>query len=523
MRRCCWGILALLLAVPAAWSAPRAWVDGRWDGPANCGGHQWQVDAFPTVQGALDKVAAGTTIEVAPGRYVERIAIMKSVTLRGPGAGVNPNAPTAQDPFAANPARGNPAKEAVILPPDTKTSITGGGLLITIQADKVTIDGLTLDGDNPALADGVAVNGVDANAAGGIGHKAGHDTDIILVNNILRNFTSSAIYFQNKDRAIPISQRNIIAYNRIDNVPLNATLTAQNEYPPSQCAGIFLEQELYQVLGNTVTRAAIGINLRYMTLGNAPLLAPEVSGNAVLADVVGICCGLFNDRNLKAGTSPTPPRALVSHNTVRIGNGPAQTIRVGINLTSIEHNSKVIASDNDVAGGDAGYFVWGSMSFDAANAVIRGGTVRDARYGVWISNYYEDLPYPVDPTRAIISGVTILNPGVAGIFVDDGAKGTSEVSAAIMHGTTVRGGPTGLLILGERALVTFLAGAAGFEGQEKRYIVLQGNGGTFPRSVDISAVRFGGKQRAEMSAAEQAALETRLVDQLDDERLGRLQ
>jgi len=522
------GILALLLLAGglAVRAAPgEVWVDGRWNGPANCGGHTWQVDAFPTIHAALKAAAPGGVVTVAPGRYIERLTIVKSVILRGPGAGVNPNAPTAEDPFAANPARGDPAGEAMLLPPDTKLHITEG-FLVTIQADRVMIDGFTLDGDNPALKDGVAVNGVDANAAAGIGRKDGHNQEIILTHNILRNFTAAGIYFQNKDGSIPLLQQNIIAYNRIDNLPVNATVFDADEYPPTQCAGISLDQELYQVLGNTVTRAAVGINLRWITQGNPPLMTPEISSNALQCYITGISCGLFSDRHIKGNLCPTSPRAMLSHNRIRIvPEGPTRLIRTGISVMSVEHTSKVLMSDNDLSGGDAGVFVWGSFSFDAGNTVILGGTIRDAKYGVWISNYYDKLPYPVDPTKVILSGVTILNPTVAGIYLDDNARGAVEVSAVIMHDTTFRGGPTGVLVQGECALVVFLpggAGAANFDGQTKSYITLQGNGSSFPRSIDISAVRFQGKRRGEMTAEEQTALETRLIDQLDDKRLGRL-
>jgi len=189
------------------------------------------------------------------------------------------------------------------------------------------------------------------------------------------------------------------------------------------------------------------------------------------------------------------------------------------------HNSKILISGNDMAGGDAGVLLWNSPSMNAGNAVISGGVIHDTKYGVWITNYYERVLYPTSPTKALLNGVTILNPTVAGVYLSDQARGIAEVSAVITNGTVIRGGPAGILVEGERAIVTFLPGAhssVDFVGQTNSFITLQNNGKTYPPSVDISTVSFNGKTRREMTEEERTALEAGLTDQLDDPRLGRL-
>ncbi len=143
------------------------WVDVQWSGAANCGGHTWQVDAFNTIQAGLDAVKPGGAVSVLAGVYPERVTIAKPLTLSGPCAGVNPNAPTAHDPFAANPQRGEAAVEAVIVPPAVDIEPEGQPLL-EIRVNDVAIDGMVLDGHNPRLRDGRLLNGVTMQACMGI-------------------------------------------------------------------------------------------------------------------------------------------------------------------------------------------------------------------------------------------------------------------------------------------------------------------------------------------------------------------
>lgn len=80
-----------------------------------------------TIQHAVDEAAAGETVDVAAGSYAEQVTIVKSLTLRGPNAGVDPNT----EPRGA---------EAIV--------DGGNGIAIRPDAEGVVIDGLTVAADD---------------------------------------------------------------------------------------------------------------------------------------------------------------------------------------------------------------------------------------------------------------------------------------------------------------------------------------------------------------------------------------
>jgi hypothetical protein len=91
-------------------------------GPGNSGTNSWGYDAFATIQGGVNAVASGGTVNVAAGTYAENVNIATSLSLLGADAGT---------------ACGG-----------TGQSIINGGLgtAVTIAAPSVTLDGFALTG-----------------------------------------------------------------------------------------------------------------------------------------------------------------------------------------------------------------------------------------------------------------------------------------------------------------------------------------------------------------------------------------
>ncbi|QDV49759.1 golvesin C-terminal-like domain-containing protein [Gimesia fumaroli] len=100
-------------------------------GPAT----EFGVDAFATIQEAIDNVADGGTVIIAAGTYLpsSTITVSKSITIQGAQAGVDPR-----------PGTGSLRDET---DDSTETIIDGGGSLsriFLIDADNVTLDGLVI-------------------------------------------------------------------------------------------------------------------------------------------------------------------------------------------------------------------------------------------------------------------------------------------------------------------------------------------------------------------------------------------
>ena len=106
------------------------------------------VESGGSIQAAINAVATGGVVTIAPGTYVEEISIKKSVTLKGDVGLV-----IIQQPAAATP----------------NSIDSDGGKLIDIQfTSNVTLENLTLDGSVRVAANGPKATGVDANSVDGL-------------------------------------------------------------------------------------------------------------------------------------------------------------------------------------------------------------------------------------------------------------------------------------------------------------------------------------------------------------------
>jgi nitrous oxidase accessory protein NosD len=125
LRRVAPLVVALAVAVPGT-TATAATGMTRYVAPGGSdAGNECVEAAAPcaTIQHAVDETAAGDTVDLAAGTYVEQVTIGKPLTLRGPNAGVDPNT----EPRGA---------EAIV--------DGGGGIAIRPDAEGITIDGLTV-------------------------------------------------------------------------------------------------------------------------------------------------------------------------------------------------------------------------------------------------------------------------------------------------------------------------------------------------------------------------------------------
>jgi nitrous oxidase accessory protein NosD len=109
------------------------------------------ASAKKTIQAAVNQVTPGGTVHVAAGTYEENVIVNKSVTISGAGAS------TIVQPALSFPGPGCGSSLCV-----------GHSSVFLTSADDITIEELTVDGDNPSLTSGVVVGGADLDARNGI-------------------------------------------------------------------------------------------------------------------------------------------------------------------------------------------------------------------------------------------------------------------------------------------------------------------------------------------------------------------
>jgi hypothetical protein len=139
-------------------------------------------DAFATIQGGATGVAANGTVNVAAGIYNENVIIAKSLTLTGAGEASVTLRPALSSPNCGGAGGGS--------------LCAGSSNLILVQADNVTISGLTLDGDHPSLTSGIVRGGADVDARNGIitNHLVGVFQNLTVHHTTIKNIYLRGVY-----------------------------------------------------------------------------------------------------------------------------------------------------------------------------------------------------------------------------------------------------------------------------------------------------------------------------------------
>src|SRR5205085_1515517 len=138
--------------------------------------------AKQTIQAGVNTVSAGGTVNVLAGLYRENVTIPKALTLNGAS-----EATVTLQPAISNPNCGGAGGGSLC---------AGGSNLILVQANDVTITGLTLDGDNPTLTSGTVAGGADLDARNGIitNHTAGVFNNLVVHHTTVKNIYLRGMY-----------------------------------------------------------------------------------------------------------------------------------------------------------------------------------------------------------------------------------------------------------------------------------------------------------------------------------------
>jgi autotransporter-associated beta strand protein len=423
------------------------YVDGSY-GPGNSGDYSWGFDAFATVQGGVDAVASGGTVNVAAGTYAENVSLNKSATLIGPNGNIDPNT-------------GLRVAEAIILPATTQTSVQGStsGTIIRVGSGSghvdATIQGFTLDGHNASLTGGLTLNGVEIHTGAGIVNSIGSfdnnpnafDTTMLVQNNIIKNLERYGVLVDNIPSR-PGSAGNEVSHNKIDNLP------SGNNFGGGRGRGIAFEENAYGTCAyNVITRVNVGWQDDNYNLAS-PGAGTLVANNTISTYHRGI----FHNLQYQDATS-----AIIQSNTISVettGDFPATTSNFGIELSSIQSAVGATVSDNIVSNNVYGVVLWNLPSTGAI--VVSGGKVVGNQIGVWATS--QDPQFGAAGTsQCVISNVTVLNATVAGVKVDDSTS-TAATKLTVIGNSTVSGSPLGVHVHGAAASAVVLDNAASITG-----------------------------------------------------------
>jgi hypothetical protein len=265
---------------------------------------QFGCDAFAAIQAGLEGVTASGTVNVAAGTYTENVTVTKGVTITGEGAGVTTLIPALSGP--------NPCSGASLCP--------GASNLMLIEASDVTISGLTLDGDNPAITSAYDVGGANLDARNGIITNHGLGSTITGLN--VHHTTVRNIYLRGMYASTSLGTFDFHD-NTVTNVQAEGasigmfSFTASGAYTNntvSFCNDAISANHSRGITftGNTVTNSASGIHTDNSNSGGGT--ADTISGNTVSdSPVNGYGIWVF-----------------VPYNTVTVENNSVTNVDIGL-------------------------------------------------------------------------------------------------------------------------------------------------------------------------------------------------
>lgn len=390
-------------------------------------------ETFCSIQAAIDDsdTEDGHTLVVGPGVYAENIDVTKEVTILGPNAGVDACS-GARDP------------EAIIVPAIDNPST---GVIFYVMASNVTIDGLTIDGDNPNLNAGyLGTAGADINATEAITVYEDNINNLTVKNNIITNLSYAGVTIYGNSTSAPATSGHSVTNNKISHLGnYSAPVSGDNFWG----MGVLLYNSQYTyVADNCIEDVRSGIQTGNFTKANPGGSQYQVIENNTIE---GRRSGIFHNGFYPAAS----PYTIKNNSITGLTNVNESVFWNGILLT-VQRGATNILQDNTIDGsGITGLLRTGIMVWDGtANSLITGGTITGTDVGINVNNYEGYLSgVNAQNTTADIKGVTIVDASYAGIKVHDNPSNSNgaTVSATIGDGNTITGSPIGVWIVGSDA------------------------------------------------------------------------
>ena len=279
------------------------------------------------IQRGVNVANSGNEVDIQAGQFVDNVTIPESLTIIGAG----------QDSTTVYPATSNPVAGSI-----------SGSVVFLIDANNVSIQSLTVDGDNPNLTSGVVVSGADIDATTGI--ITDWDRPNSYTGMTVKNVTVQNVYL----RGIEYADGNDFGTGTTD---FEDDTVTNVQGDPENSIAIFSFGGNGTIASNIVSHTpdAISTNWSYGT---------EISGNTITHSLTGI----HSDNNGGAGGSADS----IHDNNVSLGGAGSYGIFVFApyeSNTSVHHNT---ISGVDTGLGALGGF-GGSVAFSNNPVSVNAG------------------------------------------------------------------------------------------------------------------------------------------------------
>ncbi len=408
------------------------------------------MNAFATINDALASVQSGGTIYVDAGVYAEssgagqNLVVGIPVTILGQEATV--------DARTRDVGGGGDASETIIVPGVEDGTLALGSLgnsaVVTVNSSNVKIDGVVIDGDNPALASGVNLNGANPDADSGMFVSGSNGT---LQNIVFRNLGGSGIFACEdlSNCASPTAGGdNVISQNRFTNIT----------NPSTWGIGVYAGDDFYaQINDNLFDQVRVGIQFAENDhLANTGAQPPQVQGNEIHATRIGLFFNLF----YQSASTWT-----VANNHIFASANAGQTGEWrGIQVESMQSAQTATITGNIIDGSallgqrnTVGYALNNWASSNSATTAIDGGSVSNADVGVLATDAM-NYTGPVD--GALIQNIAFSNIALGAIYVEDTNEQIGSAAVTIGSGNTYTSVAHQLVLAGAAPSVSYANGGS---------------------------------------------------------------
>jgi parallel beta-helix repeat protein len=298
-----------------------------------------QTGAAGRVQEGINLIANGfltggsRLVDVLAGTYKENPIANKAVTVSGPNAGT-----------AGSAVRG---AEAIIVTNGAQPMVFG------VTANDVTIDGFTIDGDDPlTTAAAPTYAGTDANTSYGVSNRTPGLTAITRLtvqNNIIKN-TYMGVRVDGNGSSAAVANVTRNWFDAIGTFDFGYAISMRNHF-------------YADFTSNKVTRAWTGVHTSINSLAS-----PNPTWNLSNNEMHTYGCGIANWEVDANGTGAT-----IDNNTITVEGGTVQPNNVGIWCYVYQGIGTTTITNNVITGHDIGFLVTGAYN-TGANQLTIGGT-----------------------------------------------------------------------------------------------------------------------------------------------------